>query len=350
MAINAPIEPLKRWAQVLFAAEGVPPPAAQILADSLAYAELHGIRTHGFIRMPIYLERTRAGGIVADAEPVVTSRRGAAAVVDCADGPGAVSAMFAAKLAGEIAEDAGIGLVAARNANHIGAAGFYADVLARRGLVGVIVSNTDAAMAPPFGGRRVLGTNPIAVGVPPVGELTPLLDMATTNVAYGKLLVAARSGDPIPLDWAVDVDGRPTSDAASALEGALLPSGGPKGFGLAFMVDVLSALGGAQVSPDVHPLYGERSTPQKLGFSVIAIDAELLGGTQVFHSRLERLVEAVHAAGGPDVPAPMIPGEPEHRYERGAKGELSLSAEDVAELTALAERYAVPLPFDADVR
>lgn len=346
MATCAPIEGLTQWAQAVFAAEGVPARDAHTLADNLAYAERRGIRTHGFIRIPIYLERIRAGGIVADARPVVTHREGAVAVVDCADGPGAVGAMFASELAGQIAGDAGIGLVAACNANHFGAAGFYAEVLAHRGLVSVIVSNADAVMAPPSGGRRVLGTNPIAVGAPPVGALTPLLDMATTHVAYGKLIVAARSGTPIPLDWAVDADGQPTSDAARGLDGALLPLGGPKGFGLAFMVDVFSALGGAQVSPDVRPLYGERSIPQKLGFSVIAINAQMLGVSEVFHSRLERLVEAVHAAGSGDVPTPMIPGEPEQRQEREAGGQLSLSDEDVAELDALANAYALPLPFE----
>jgi ureidoglycolate dehydrogenase (NAD+) len=346
MGARAPIEALTHWAQALFAAEGVPAQGAQTFADCLAYAERRGIRTHGFIRIPIYLERIRAGGIVADAGPVELRRHGAVAVVDCADGPGPVGAMFASELAGHIAGDVGIGLVAACNANHFGAAGFYAEVLAHRGLLSVILSNADAVMAPPFGGKRVLGTNPIAVGAPPVGELTPLLDMATTNVAYGKLIVAARSGTPIPLDWAVDVDGQPTSDATRGLDGALLPLGGPKGFGLAFIVDVFSALGGAQVSPDVHPLYGERSIPQKLGFSVIAINAEMLGGTEVFHSRLKRLIDAVHAAGSDDVPKPMIPGEPEQRQEREAHGQLWLSDEDVAELDLLAKTYALPLPFE----
>ena len=346
MATRASVEALTQWAQSVFAAEGVPAPGAQTLADNLGWAERRGIQTHGFIRIPIYLERIRAGGIVADARPVVTRREGAVAVVDCADGPGAIGAMLASELAGEIAGDAGIGFVAACNANHFGAAGFYAEILAHRGLVSAILSNADAVMAPPFGGKRVLGTNPIAVGAPPVGELTPLLDMATTNVAYGKLLVAARSGTPIPLDWAVDVDGQPTSDAKRGLDGALLPLGGPKGFGLAFIVDVFAALGGAYVSPDARPLYGERSRPQKLGFNVIAINAEMLGGTEIFHSRLERLIDAVHAAGSGDVPMPMIPGEPEQRHEREANGQLLLSDEELAELDALAEAYALPLPLE----
>lgn len=345
MTTSASVEGLEHWASAVFAAERVPAADANIVAENLAYAERRGIRSHGFIRIPIYIERIRAGGIVADAQPVVTGRQGAVAVADCADGPGAVGAMFATGLAGQIATEAGIGLVAACNANHFGAAGYYAQALADRGLLGVVLSNSDAAMAPPGGGKPVLGTNPIAIGVPPAGELTPLLDMATTNVAYGKLIVAAQSDDPVPLDWAVDTNGEPTSDAKSGLSGALLPMGGPKGFGLAFMIDAFSALGGAHVSPDVNPLYGDRSIPQKLGFSVIAVNPGLLGGAGQFRSRIERLVGAVHNAGRGDAPAPMIPGEPEQRQEREAGGQLSLSDEEVADLGVLAETYRVPLPL-----
>jgi ureidoglycolate dehydrogenase (NAD+) len=345
MATGAVIEELTYWAKTVFAAERVPDPDASIVAENLAYAERRGIRSHGFIRIPIYIERIRAGGIVADARPVVTGRHGAVAVVDCADGPGAVGAMFATELAGQIASDAGIALVAACNANHFGAAGFFAQELADRGLISAVLSNSDVAMAPPGGGKPVLGTNPIAVGVPAVGELTPLLDMATTRVAYGKLLVAAQSDAPIPLDWAVDANGQPTSDAKSGLSGALLPMAGPKGFGLAFMIDAFSALGGAQVSPDVHPLYGERSIPQKLGFSVIAVNPGLLGGVELFRSRMERLVDAVHTGGREDAPAPMIPGEPEQRQEREANGQMWLSDEEVADLGVLADAYRLPLPI-----
>ena len=345
MPAGAFVSELGQWARSVFAAERVPAPDANTVAENLAYAERRGIRSHGFIRIPIYIERIRAGGIVADAQPAVMSRQGAVAVVDCADGPGAVGAMFASQLAGQIASEAGIGLVAGCNANHFGAAGFYAQALADRGLLGVVLSNSDAAMAPPGGGKPVLGTNPMAVGVPAAGELTPLLDMATTSVAYGKLIVAAQSDMSIPLDWAVDADGNPTSDAKAGLSGALLPMAGPKGFGLAFIIDAFSALGGARVSPDVHPLYGERSIPQKLGFSVIAVNPGSFGGAGPFRSRMERLIGAVHSAGREDAPAAMIPGEPEQRQEREANGRLELSDEEVGDLRVLAETYRLPLPL-----
>jgi len=294
--------------------------------------------------MPIYLERIAAGGIVAEAEPVVARREGALAIVDCADCPGAVGAMFASELAAETAQQHGVSLVAGRNANHFGAAGFYSQTLADSGLVSVVVCNTDIVMATAGGGKRVLGTNPIAIGAPTVGELTPLLDMATSEVAYGKLIVAAGSRKAIPVGWAVDVDGRSTTDAQAGLDGALLPLAGPKGFGLAFMIDVLCALGGANVSADVHPLYGDRAIPQKLGFTVIAIAPELLGGTEQLISKLNRLTDAVHNAGFPGGPAPMIPGEPEQRHEHAAEQGMKLTDETLAELRALAESDDLSCP------
>jgi LDH2 family malate/lactate/ureidoglycolate dehydrogenase len=198
-------------------------------------------------------------------------------------------------------------------------------------------------MAPADGGKPVLGTNPIAISAPAVDGLTPLLDMATSNVAYGKLIVAANSGTPIPLGWAVDCDGQPTTDPQAGLDGALLPLGGPKGFGLAFMIDVLCALGDANVSPDVHPLYGERSTPQRLGFSTIAINPEPLAGTALLTSRLTRLVDAVHGAARDVDASAMIPGEPEQRHERDSIKSASLADETLAELQVLASTYELPL-------
>ena len=337
---------ISEWARTLLTAHGMPATSAATVVESLAYAERRGIHTHGFIRLRVYLERLQAGGIIADAEPVIERRQGAVAIVDCANCAGAVGAMFATEVAADTARCNGISLVAGRNANHFGAAGFYAQTLADRGLLSIVVCNTDAVMAPAAGGRPVLGTNPIAIGAPSVGKLTPLLDMATSNIAYGKLIIAANSSLPIPLGWAIDRDGKPTTDPRAGLDGALLPLGGPKGFGLAFMIDVLCALGDANVSPDVHPLYGERSIPQKLGFSIIAINPELLAGSTLLTSKLTRLIEAVHGATRNTEAVTMIPGEPEQCFERNSRV-MWLTDETHAQLRALADTYELPLPTEA---
>jgi LDH2 family malate/lactate/ureidoglycolate dehydrogenase len=190
----------------------------------------------------------------------------------------------------------------------------------------------------------VLGTNPIAIAVPGDAGARALLDMATSGVAYGKLIVAAEEGREIPLDWAVDADGHPTSDARAGLDGALLPAAGPKGFGLAYMIDMLAAMGGAAVSPDVHPLYGDRAIPQELGFAMLAIDPEALEGA-LFAARVRRLAEAVRAAGRSGAATPMIPGEPESRFAAEHAGSAPLLPGTRRGLAELGERYGVPFPL-----
>jgi LDH2 family malate/lactate/ureidoglycolate dehydrogenase len=335
---------VERWGVNVLMRAGLRADAAGAVCANLAYAEARGLRTHGFVRLAVYLERIEAGGIVVGARPEVVRNGGATAVVDCHDGPGAVGGAYVAELAIRLAGEHGAGFVAARNANHFGAAGYYAETIVEAGMVGLVACNTDAVMAPPAGGRRVLGTNPIAIAVPGDAGVRPLLDMATSGVAYGKLIVAAEEGSEIPLDWAVDGDGAPTSDPRAGLDGALLPAAGPKGFGLAYMIDMLAAMGGAQVSPDVHPLYGDRSIPQGLGFAMLAIDPEALEGA-LFAARVRRLAEAVRAAGRAGEPAPLIPGEPESRFAADHAGSAPLLPGTRRTLATLGERYGVPFPL-----
>lgn len=335
---------VERWGVSVLMRAGLRAEAAGAICANLAYAEQKGLRTHGFVRLAVYLERIEAGGIVVGARPEIVRNGGATAVVDCHDGPGAVGGRFAAELACRLAGEHGAGFVAARNANHFGAAGWYAEQMVQEGMVALVACNTDAVMAPPGGGRRVLGTNPIAIAVPGDPGARPLLDMATSGVAYGKLIVAAEEGTEIPLDWAVDAAGEPTSDPRAGLDGALLPAAGPKGFGLAYMIDMLAAMGGAQVSPDVHPLYGDRALPQGLGFAMLAIDPQALEGA-LFADRVRRLAEAVRAAGRAGGSTPMIPGEPESRFAADHAGGAPLLPATRHTLAELGERYGVPFPL-----
>lgn len=335
---------LERWGVSVLMRAGLRAEAAGAVCANLAYAEQRGLRTHGFVRLAIYLERIEAGGIRVGATPAVVRNGGATAVVDCHDGPGAVGGGFVAQLVCRLAGEHGAGFVAARNANHFGAAGHYAEMIVDAGMIGLVACNTDVVMAPPGGGRPVLGTNPIAIAVPGDAGARPVLDMATSGVAYGKLIVAAEEGTEIPLDWAVDASGEPTSDPRAALDGALLPAAGPKGFGLAYMIDMLAATGGAAVSPDVHPLYGTRDAPQKLGFAMLAIDPEALEGA-LFAERVRRLAEVVRAGGRANGPAPMIPGEPERRFGAEHAGTAPLLPATRRTLHGLGERYGVPFPL-----
>lgn len=318
-----PVDGVREWAVSVLEAVGLSRDDAAVTVAALAFAELRGVRTHGFVRLETYVRRIRAGGIQATARPTVEADLGALVYVDAAHGIGMSSGVFCSDLAVDRAREHGVGLVIARNANHFGAAAFFTNRIADQGALGLAVCNTDKVMCAPFGGRAVLGTNPIAVALPLPYDQRPQLDMATTHVAAGRLIVAAQDGQPIPAGWAVDADGNPTTSAAAGLEGALLPSGGPKGFGLAFAIDALVGLSGAAVSPDVGPLYGDPSVPQRLGQAFMAVHPRV--GLDEYRQRMSSLVGAIHASGPAAGPAAFAPGEPELLRERSSNGCFELT-------------------------
>lgn len=302
------------WTQALLAMAGLAEDASRDTAASLRYAEERGFASHGFIRCRTYVNRIRAGGIAADVRPEIVRDLGGLVVVDAKSSAGAFSAMWCSDLAAQRAKANGLALVISHNANHFGAAGQYTERLNADGLFAVATCNTDAVMCAPFGGKPVLGTNPLAVGVPVTGAFGPTLDMATTEASYGKILLAERNESPIPEGWAVDSEGRPTTSAEAALNGALLPAGGAKGFGLAFMIDALLGVGGARSSPFVGALYGDPAEPQRLGHAFLAISLDRLGMTKEYDESMIRLMAAVHASGSPTRPSPLVPGEKENEF------------------------------------
>lgn len=244
------------WGSDVLVAAGLRPDDARTVADNLAYAELRGTASHGFVRLATYLERIVDGGINAGHTPSLLWDLGALASLDGDAGPGAATAVHAVGLAVERAREFGIGCVIVNNANHFGAAAFYSELIADGGMIGIVSCNTDRAVCAPGGGAAMLGTNPLAIALPLAAAARPILDMATSEVSYGKILVAAADEQAIPLGWAVDATGSPTTSASEALHGSLLPAAGPKGFGLSFMIDALVAFGGASTSPFVAPLHG----------------------------------------------------------------------------------------------
>lgn len=335
---------MKRWALTVFTTVGLSTEAATATVENLAFAEARGVKTHGFMRLPIYVDRILGGGISAHATLEISIDKGGLVILDGGDGIGAASGFGASKIAIDRARTYGIGCAIVRNANHFGAAAFYSSLMADAGMFGIAVCNTDKAMAPPFGGTRVLGTNPLAIALPVPAAERPQLDMATSEVSLGKVLVAAQEHKDIPLGWAVDEHGRPTSSASAALAGALLPSGGPKGFGLAFMIDALVALSGATTSPQVGAMYGDRSTPQKLGLAFIAIDGALGVSADEYARVIRSLVDDVHGGGPGASGAPSLaPGEPELARLREFSGDLEVSDELLEDLTRIAGLTGVVL-------
>ena len=218
---------------------GVPSEAAALTAADLVSADMEGVASHGVMLLPMYVARLRSGSVSNTAQGTIVSDRGGAVVLDAENGLGQVVAHRAAALASaRAAKHGGLAAVAVRNAFHFGTAGRYARLIAEKGAVGIVMANTRPMMPAPGGAEPMLGNNPIAIALPTSGVHPVEVDMALSASAMGRIRLAAGAGRPIPNGWAVDENGDATTDAAAALTGMLLPAAGPKGFGLAFMVDL----------------------------------------------------------------------------------------------------------------
>lgn len=336
-------EELQTWASSLLTSWGYEPADAAYLATTLVDANLRGVDSHGVIRLPAYRARIDAGLVDPKASPKVT-RDGGVVQVDAAGAAGQLAARTAVEEIAELSSQLGIATAAVRGSTHFGTAGFYARELARRGKIAIVVSNSEPIVVP-FGGREALfGTNPLAFAAPTSGD--PIsLDMATSTSAMGKVLVARAKDTTIPADWGVDGDGVPTTDPHAVT--ALLPAGGPKGYGLAFLVEILAgALTGAAVANDIGNMYDDFSKPQNVGHWMVAMDVSRFLPLEHFLATMDALVATAHGvAPAPGNARVLVPGEPEEltRAARIAEG-VPIPAATAAELAELGRAAGIPFP------
>lgn len=335
---------LQGWSSALLAAAGLEPAAAATVAGTLVATSLRGVDSHGVARLPIYVERLRAGVLNGTPRPRVDRRERAVAVVDGDGGPGQIAGLFATDLSVELAGSFGIGAVSVHSSNHYGAAGIYAARAARAGMVGVSTTNADPLVVPWGGTRKALGTNPIAFAAPTEGGVF-VLDMATSQVAANKVFNARDEGREIPEGWAVDESGAAITDPTEFY--AVVPLGGYKGYGLALMVEILSAvLGGAGVTHDVAGLFDDLERPQGLGHFHVALDPERTVGRERFASGLAGLLDELRAIPpAPGFEAVLVAGDPENRAERERSADgIPLPDALVAKLEALSAELDVAVP------
>lgn len=334
----------------LLVCHDVPGGDATLIADCLVSADLRGVSTHGIVRLPGYLDRLRRGLIAA--RPDVTVRRltPASAKVDGGNGFGFVIACRAVDVAVELARDVGVGVVSVSRSTHFGAAATYALRGLRAGVVTIVMTNSAPAM-PPFGGSRpLLGTGPLAVGAPGGTRSHDfVLDMSPAVAARGKIRLAAQRGEQIPAGYALTAGGVPTTDPWQALNGVLLPMGGPKGSGLALTIDILcGVLTGAAFAGDVGDQYTDYDQPQNVGHFVLAMRPDLFVSMEEYGQRMDTLADRVH--GNPPVAgtdAVLMPGEVELRNQkqRGATG-IVVGPKELAALQDEAHRCGVaPLEY-----
>ena len=258
----------------ILTAVGIAAVDARLVAADLVAADLEGIASHGVMLLPMYVERIDKGSVSRASGGEVVSDRGGAIVIDAGNALGQLTSRQAVRLAVERARELGLAAVAVRNGFHFGTAGRYARMMAEQNCVGVVLSNTRPLMPAPGGAEALVGNNPVAIALPSAGEFPAEADMALSATAMGKIRLAAAAGARIPGDWAVDSEGRPTTDPAAAIKGMLLPAAGPKGFGLAFVIDLLcGGLSDGAVGADVRPLYGDPGEPYRCAHFFLAIDA-----------------------------------------------------------------------------
>jgi ureidoglycolate dehydrogenase (NAD+) len=333
-----------RWGRALLEAAGLEPAAAATVAESLVWTSLRGTDSHGVARIPVYVERLRAGVINGRPRPSLMRREGAVAVVDGDQGPGQVASVFATDVTIELAREHGVGVAVVRRSAHFGAAAYYAMRAAEQGLVAMAMTNTEPLVIPHGGAEAALGTNPICLAAPSAGGVFNL-DMATSQVAMNRVWNARDEGRPIPEGWGVDAEGRTTTDAAAVVAG--MPLGGYKGYGLALMVEVLcGVLAGAGVRHGVGELYGGEAAPQDTGHFHLAIDPERTVGRDRFEAVLERLLGELRAIPpAPGFEEVLVAGDPEERC-RVERSRAGVPIEPVlwGTLRALSEELGVAPP------
>ena len=276
--------------------------AAQAAAEALVAAEIEGLTGHGLSRVPLYAQHLREGRADGKAKPKVIRKKGGACLVDANGGLAFLATALAVKESVKRAQRYGIAYAGVTNSHHFGAAAYHLAPVARAGLVGLALTNSPAAINA-WGGRKAFyGTNPIAAIFPRRDADPIVVDLSLTEVVRGKIMLYAKEGKPIPLGWAVDSEGIPTTDAKAALTGSLNAIGGVKGATLALMVEVLTvALTGAAFSFE-NDSYFEPGNKPRIGHAILAIDPDALAGADAYFSRLEVMVSKMLADAGVRLP------------------------------------------------
>ena len=303
----------KATAREAFEQYGISRQDADVTADMLVTAQARGKQSHGLIRLPRYVRGIEHGNVDPDGSIEIVRDAGAAATIDGGARLGPAVAVEALGEATARADQDGVGLVGVHNSTHLGALGYYTDRVRRDGYICLAMTNTEPAM-PPYGGvEPVLGTNPLALGLPTDPPFN--LDMSTAAIARGSLEEAAERGEQIPEGVALDEDGEPTTDPKAALEGTILPFGGPKGSGLAIAIEVLAGgLVGAAMGEDVTGTY-HTEDPCTKGDLFVVVDPTAVGGegtTARIETLLEQLTQRQSAADSEI----RLPGASSLRNER----------------------------------
>jgi LDH2 family malate/lactate/ureidoglycolate dehydrogenase len=345
-SVYARVEAAEAFGRRLLVAHGLSEQDGATMAGCLVRADLRGVDTHGLQFLPQYLDRVRRGLVNPKPDLAVERITPMVGSLDGQNGYGFVVATKAMAAAIDIAREFGVGVVSARNSTHFGMAACYTLQALEAGFISFVFTNASRAM-PPWGGREAfLGTSPFAAAAPAGSELPFDLDMSPAVAARGKIRRAARRGEKIPIGYAFDAQGRPTTDPNAALDGGVvLPIGGPKGSGISMLMDIMGGvISGAACAGDVGNQFLDYDRPQNVGHFFLAMKPDLFIPKDEYLKRMDTLVQRVHAIPPAEgVEEILMPGERERRFEatRRRTG-LPYHPKEVAALQKEAAKAGLP--------
>ncbi len=288
------LQQAQQLAEQALSQAGASQPAASVTAKALVKAEAQGLSSHGLSRVPQYASHLKSGRVAGQAEPVLVREKGGALLIDAREGFAFPALELATALINSRIDQHAIMFAGVTNSHHFGVAADHLIPLAEAGYVAFAFGNSPAGI-PAWGGKRAaFGTNPIAAVFPRKNQEPLIIDLSLSEVARGKIMVAAKEGREIPLGWALDKEGNPTTDPKAALSGMMCPAGGVKGAMLALIVELLcTALTGAALGFEADSFFVEEGNRPRIGQAILAIDPGALGGWDVYTERVETLLHFI---------------------------------------------------------
>ncbi|MCR4429660.1 MAG: Ldh family oxidoreductase [Tepidanaerobacteraceae bacterium] len=336
------IDILKDFSANILLKTGVENQNAEIITESLICADLRGVKSHGIVRLPTYIERIEKGVLDPCAKMEFEKNFAAVALLNARNGFGQVAGYMAMKAAMDKAGTYGIGMVGVRNSNHFGIASYYSMLAMNENMIGIVLTHASPAIAPYGTKKPLLGTNPISIAVPAGKEIPIVLDMSMSVVARGKIRYAALTGEEIPFGWALDAEGKPTTNPQEALKGSLIPIGGVKGSGLSLIVDILCGiLTDSCLTGEVKNIT-DTNGPSNTGHIFCAVNISSFIDVERFKTNIDAVIRKIKSLPAIDNNDIYTPGEIEHNLEKKRRKEgLPVERDVIKTLNSLAERYGV---------
>ena len=336
---------LRDLCQKLFEAAGIPRNEALINADNLVDADLKGVSSHGATRMAVYLKRLRLGLVRPNVKIDIIHETPGTALVDVNNSMGAAASYKVMQMAIEKARKTGISFITVRNSNHFSAAAYYTQLAVKSNMIGFAGSNGPARVAPWGGKKPLFGTSPFSIAVPAGKHFPVIADMATSIVARGKIILAAKKGDSIPPGWARDKEGKDTTNAQDALAGTVLPFGGPKGYAISTIIEILTGiLANSAYTTQINDLNADFEHATYTSHYFGAINIAAFGDIDNFKMRMDQFIDQVkNSPKGTEVNEIYLPGEIELRKKKySLQNGIDLADVTIRELKNACEQLNVP--------